>query len=256
MTLHRLIIGFAALSTTLWSVPAPAQPVCGSAADRACIAAEIMKSADATEEKSWRDQTLRDLSASLTYDNKVDEAIALVAKISNPDTQAMTIRTIGMTAALYGKQSPDQLKETFAKLDKAAAGITHPAANAIAYTYIAMAQAFAGLDDDAWATAGAMTNPALKHKAFGETAEIQAERGDIDAAMQSISKIDAASFRNKAYQNVGGILIKAGKYDEALRAFSAIDNPMKRAQGLQDLLKAQEAASRGPRNDQTPAEKQ
>lgn len=250
MTLHRLITGFIALSTTLWYAPASAQALCGSAADRACITAEILKSAKETQEASWRDQALRDLSASLTYDKRIDDAIALVPQISNPDTQAMTIRTIGMTAALYGKDSPEQLKETFEKLNKAAQQIKHPAANAIAYTYIAMAQAFAGLDEDAWSTAGAMTSPELKHKAFAETAEIQAERGDINAAMQSISKIDAASFRNKAYQSVGAILIKAGKHDEALRAISAIDNPMKRAQGLQGLLKAQEEATRGPRNDQ------
>jgi len=255
MTLHRLITGFIALSTTLclsglWFSQAFAQSACSSAADRACITAEILKSAQSVEEASWRDQTYRDLSASLTYDKKVDDAIALVPKISNPDTQAMTIRTIGMTAALYGKDSPDQLKETFKKLSAAAATIKHPAANAIAYTYIAMAQAFAGLDEDAWATAGAMQSPELKHKAYAETAEIQAERGDINAAMQSISKIDTASFRNKAYQSVATILIKAGKYDEALRSISAIDNPMKRAQGLQGLLKAQEEATRGPRNDQ------
>lgn len=254
MTLHRPIITFLVLSTTLWFGQAAAQENCATATNRSCIAAEILKSADEIKEPQWKDVTLRDLAASLTYDKRVDDAIALVPKISNPDTQAMTIRTIGMTAALYGKDSPVVLKETFVKLAAAAATIKQPAANAIAYTYIAMAQAFAGMDADAWATADAMTNPALKHKAFGETAEIQAERGDLSAAMQSIGKIDAASFRNKAYQNIAEILIKKGMYDEALKSATAIDNPMKRAQTLQEILKGQEEKTRGARNDQADKE--
>lgn len=249
MTLHRLFITFLALSTTLWCGGVSAQEQCASASNRACIAQQILDATKSIDEPKWRDATLRDLAESMTYDKRVDDAIALIPKISNPDTQAMTIRTIGMTAALYGKDSPDQLRETFTKLASAAATIKQPAANAIAYTYIAMAQAFAGLDKDAWATAAAMTNPALKHKAFGETAEIQAERGDLTLAMQSIGKIDAASYRNKAYQNVAEILIKKGMYDEALNSAAAIDNPMKRAQTLQEILKAQEEKTRGPRND-------
>src|SRR5690606_35633259 len=147
-------------------------------------------------------------AASMTYDGRIDDAVALIPKIENPDTQAMTVRAIGMAASLYGKLSEGELKAAFEKLGTAAKTIKQPAANAIAFTYIAMAQAFAGLDDDAWATAAAMNNDALKHKAYGETAEIQAERGDLDAAMKSISFIDAASFRNKSYGNVASILVK------------------------------------------------
>lgn len=250
MTLHRLIALLCLLSTALLGISAHAQDApCPSASDRACISAAILKDSAAISDPQWRDQALRDLSASLTYDERIDDAIALVAKIENPDTQAMTIRTIGMTAALYGKDSPEKLKETFAKLSKSAATIRQPAANAIAYTYIAMAQAFAGLDDDAWATANAMQNPALKHKAFGETAEIQAERGDLDAALETIAQIDTASFRNKSYQKVAEILIKKEKYDEALKAAQSIDNPTKRAETMQGILNAQEAKTRGMRND-------
>ncbi|NBX66207.1 MAG: hypothetical protein EBQ96_04340 [Proteobacteria bacterium] len=251
MKLHRFIVFIVSLSTILWAAPVFADS-CQSGSDRTCIANAIIADALATPEVSWRDQILRDVSASLTHDKRIDDAVALVAKVTNPDTKAMTIRTIGMTAALYGKLTPEELKAAFEKLAGAAANIEHPDARAIAYTYIAMAQAFAGLDADAWATAAAMTNPALKHKAYGETAEIQAERGDLAAAMKSIGFIDTASFRNKAYQKVSEILTKKGLYDEALKSTAAIDNPTKRAQALQGLLKAQEEKTKGVRRDAAP----
>lgn len=247
MTLYRLIIFVGALSTGLWAFGALA--ACPSAADRACVTSAILKDSQSIPEPQWRDQSLRDLASSLTYDGRVDEAIALIAKIKNPDTQAMTIRAIGMTAALYGKDSPPQLKITFTKLAKVAETIKQPDAHAIAFTYIAMAQAFAGLDEDAWATSATMTNVALQHKAYGETAEIQAERGDLTAAMKSIAKITTTSYRNKAYENVAEILIKKDQFDGALKAAEAIDNPMKRVQTMQEILKAQEEKTRGVRND-------
>lgn len=248
MPLYRFIALILSLSTALWAGQALADP-CPTGNDRACVADQIIADALATPEESWRDQILRDVSASLTHDNRIDDAVALVGKVTNPDTKAMTIRTIGMTAALYGNRSPEDLKGIFGKLAKAAATIAQPDANAIAYTYIAMAQAFAGLDDDAWATAAAMGNAALKHKAYGETAEIQAERGDLAAAMKSIGFIDTTSFRNKAYSNVAGILVKKGLYDEAYKAANGIDNPTKRAQAMQALLKAQEEKAKGKRRD-------
>jgi hypothetical protein len=250
MSLHRLIWALALLSTALLPAIARAEGEnCASASDRACIAGAILKDAGAIAEPQWHDSALRELAISLTYDKRIDDAVALIPKITNPDTQAMTIRGIGMAAALYSRETPNALKAVFVKLSDAAKGITLPAANAIAQTYIAMAQAFGGLDDDAWATAEAMTNPALKHKAFGETAEIQAERGDVDKAMTSISKIDVASYRNKSYQTVSEILIKQDKFDAALKSAQMIDNPAKRAQALQAILHAQEEKTRGTRQD-------
>ncbi len=222
---------------------------CSSVTDRACIEEKIINDALAATETNWKDQILRDVAASLTYDGRIDDAIALVAKVTNPDTQAMTIRTIGMASSLYGKNSKEQLKAVFEKLTKAAGIITQPDAHAIAFTYIAMSQAFAGMDDDAWATAAAMTNAALRHKAYGETAEIQVERGDLSAAMKSIRFIDTVSYRNKANQSVATILIKKNKFDDALQFAQAIDNPVKRAQTLQNILKEQEETTRGPRKD-------
>lgn len=250
MTLHRLLFTALAFMSALPGLPALAQTeTCASAADRACIARQILTDAEGMDNAQWKDQALRELAISLTYDKRIDDAIALVPKISNPDTQAMTIRGIGMTAALYGRSAPAEMKTTFARLDKAAGAIALPAAQAIAQTYIAMAQAFAGLDDDAWKTASAMTNEALRHKAFGETAEIQAERGDVGKAMASIAKIEVASFRNKSYDKVSDILVKQGKYDDALKSAQMIDNPAKRAQALQNILHAQEEKNRGARQD-------
>lgn len=252
MLLHRLILSIIALSTIfLWDEDARADD-CAAAKDRACVESAIIADALSSPEDSWKDQILRDVATSLTYDARVDDAIALIPKIANPDTQAMTVRAIGMAAALYGKQSPEQMRTVFTKLAKAAQVITQPAAHAIALTYIAMAQAFAGLDEDAWATSAGMENAALRHKAYGETAEIQAERGDLTAAMKSISMIDAVSYRNKAYGNVAAILIEKQMFDEALRAAQAIDNPVKRAQSLQSILKAQEEKTRGTRKDRQP----
>jgi hypothetical protein len=247
MMMHRLFFILFVLSTSLWAGAAHA---CENAAARACIADAIIADAMATTEPQWRDQILRDVSGSLTLEGRVDDAIALVGKIENPDTQAMAVRTIGMASALYGKNTPEQMRDIFVKLKKAASIITQPDAHAIALTYIAMAQAFAGMDDDAWATAAAMTNAALRHKAYGETAEIQAERGDFPAAAKSIGFIDTASFRNKAYQKISEILIKKENFDDALKAAQMIDNPTKRAQAMQELLHAQEKQSRGPRRDQ------
>ncbi len=253
MSLYRTIVTIAALSTGLWANAAYSAPAnCTSASDRACIANRILADADSIIEETWRDQTLRNAASSLTYDGRIDDAIALIPKIKNPDTKAMTIRAIGMAASLYGHDTPVTLRAIFIKLDKAARTITQPDANAIAYTYIAMAQAFGGLDEDAWVTAASMSNAALKHKAFGETAEIQAERGDLAAAMKSIGYIDIDSYRNKAYQNVAEILIKNTRYDDALAAGQAISNPMKRAQVLQAILRMQEEKTRGPRKDVAP----
>lgn len=255
MRFQHLPLLFCFLSTFLWTlvlVPAHAEsPVqhCHDAKDRACVAARIYNDAKNVDNERWHDQVLRDLAASKTYDGDVDGAIGFIKEIKNPDTQAMTVRTIGMAAALYRNDTEAELKSIFKKLDTASSTITQPAARAIAYTYVAMSQAFAGLDDDAWATASAMKNDALRYKAFGETAEIQAERGDIDAAMKSIAMIDTTSFRNKSYQNIASILIKQDMFTQALEAAQAIDNPMKRAQTLQKILTAQEVNTRGTRND-------
>src|SRR5690606_3100787 len=137
----------AILSTALFCAPAMAENArCTDASDRACVIAGLLRDAESVTESRWRDQLYRDAAASMTYDGRIDDAVALIPKIENPDTQAMTVRAIGMAASLYGKLSEGELKAAFEKLGTAAKTIKQPAANAIAFTYIAMAQAFAGLD--------------------------------------------------------------------------------------------------------------
>ena len=204
--------------------------------DKLCIMAEIKKTADTIENKSWRDTAYRELAKSYTYEGHEDKAIALIDEIQTPDTKAMTIRGIGMAAADNKWTDRERYNTLFKNLATEAEKIDHPPSYAIAYTYIAMAQAFAKDDAGAMATAKGMKNDALRHKAFGETAEIQAERGDFNAAMESIAAIDSLAFKNKAYATVATIFTKRGEIQHAYDAAQKIDNSYKRAQVLQTII--------------------
>ncbi|MGB4106891.1 MAG: hypothetical protein WBK55_03750 [Alphaproteobacteria bacterium] len=206
--------------------------------DRACIVDSLREAAGQIETPAWRDQTYRELAKTLAFDGDTDGAIVLIEKIENPDTKAMTIRGIGMAAA-DNKLGHEEYIAVFQKLRAAADKITHPPSYAIALTYIAMSQAFAGDNEGAWKTASEMENEALRHKAYGETAEIQAEKGDYAAASKSIESITSLAFRNKAYGIVSKILADGGKIDAALKAAEAISNPYKKAEALQYVLDKQ-----------------
>ena len=213
--------------------------------DRPCIIENLEETAATIENKSWRDQTYRELAKTLAFDGKNKEAIALIDKIETPDTKAMTIRGIGMAIA-ESKQSREKYLETFIALRAKAEKITHPPSYAIALTYIAMAQAFAEDNEGAWKTASDMKNDALRHKAYGETAEIQAEKGNFEAAMKSIGFIESEAFRNKAYAIVSKIFTETKNEDEvpiyleeALGAAEAISNPYKKAKAIQNILDTQ-----------------
>lgn len=218
-------------------VPVPASAAC-AVTDRACVLKEIEALTDTIDNQSWRDQTLRELAKTYAFEKNIDKAVSLIAKIKTPDTQAMTIRGIGMAAA-FNKLSHEEYETVFQKLRKAAETITHPPSYAIALTYIAMGQAFAGEDEGAWKTASEMTNDALRHKAFGETAEIQAERGAYKAALHSIEQIDSEAYRNKAYNTVSKILADRGHLQEALDAAGKTANAYKRAEAMQYVLDIQ-----------------
>jgi len=206
--------------------------------DRACVLNQIERFAGEIENNAWRDQTYRELAKTLAFEGKLDEAIAVIDHINSPDTQAMTIRGIGMVLAENEGLHP-LMEEGFPKLRTRAETIDHPASYAIALTYIAMAQAFAGDDEGAWSTAADMENDALRHKAYGETAEIQAEQGKFDQAMASIGYIDSLAFRNKAYHTVSKILAEQGHLKQAYEAAMKIDNPYKKAEALQYVLDTQ-----------------
>lgn len=206
--------------------------------DRACVVAELRAAADQIDTASWRDQIYRELAKTIAFDGDVDAAIALLDKIENPDTKALTIRGIGFAVA-DNKLPRAEYDAAFIKLRAAAEKITHPPSYAIALTYIAMAQAFAGDNQGAWDTAADMENDALRHKAYGETAEIQAEHGDFDAAMKSIGYIESEAYRNKAYAITSKLLADAGKLNEALKAAQKISNAYKKASALQYVLDVQ-----------------
>ncbi len=208
------------------------------AQDRACIIKMLISSAEKIEQNSWRDQIYRELAKTLAFDGLYDEAIATLEKIENPDTRALTIRGIGMAVAETGINSVPY-NDVFFKLRQQANAITHPPSYAIALTYIAMAQAFAGDNEGAWETAADMENEALRHKAYGETAEIQAEKGDFIAAMKSISMIESEAYQNKAYSITSKIFADTALYNDALGAAQKVSNPYKRANALQYILDKQ-----------------
>lgn len=223
---------------------AQAKAAC-KAADRPCIISALEKSAAAIENDSWRDQTYRELAKSLAAEGLHDRAIDLVLAIKNPDTQALTVRGIGMAVAANHVKGA-AYDHVFARLREVSEGITHPPSYAIALTYIAMAQAFAGDHQGAWATAADMDNDALRHKAYGETAEIQAEQGAYKEAMKSIGFIDSEAYRNKAYSITSKIFADAGLYDDALGAADGITNAYKKASALQYILNSQQGAEERP----------
>lgn len=231
----QYLVGIAVLAIigSVW--PAQSYAKC-NANDKLCVMAEIKKTAAAIEKTSWRDRAYRELAKSYTYEGHEDKAIELIQMIETPDTQAMTIRGIGMAAADSEWNDKERYDALFKTLSAEAETIEHEPSYAIAYTYIAMAQAFAGDDDGAMATAKSMKNDALRNKAFGETAEIQAERGDYDAAMESVAQIDSLAFRNKAYRVVANIFTKKGELDKAYNTAQKIENTYSKAQVLQTII--------------------
>lgn len=217
--------------------------------DRGCMLDQLGNYAVKIEQKGWRDQTLRELAKSYAADGQIDKAIDLISGISSPDTKAMTIRGIGMELAGLN-YTPEQLQREFAKLSGEAAKINHSPSHAIALTYIAMAQAFAGDNDGAWKTAESMENDALRNKAYAETSEVQAEHGQYDAAIKSIGFIDNEPFRNKAYGIIAKIFADRGLLEESYQSALKITNPYNKTQAMQYMLDRQKAYQRGetPKN--------
>jgi predicted negative regulator of RcsB-dependent stress response len=207
--------------------------------DTSCLMTVTEASIEQITEKRWRNHAYRDLAVSLAYSGDIDKAVTLISKIDNPDTQAMTVRAIGMALANNKDLSDEAYKDVFSKLDNSSKTITHEGARDIAYTYIAMAQAFAGLDNDAMQTTLNMTKPELKNKALGETAEIQAERGDYDEAIRSINAIQSQSFKNKALGLVNDIFVKDEQFDLAYQTAIQITNATRKAKSLQNIIDAQ-----------------
>jgi len=224
------------------SEESPKDPAC-TAKNRVCLVDEMITLAADIKNKAWQDQTFREIAKTLAFDGRFDKAVSLIDKIETPDTQAMTIRGIGMMLAAHNYNA-EELSNKFSALHNKAKQIKHPPSHGIALTYIAMSQAFAGDDKGAWKTCAMMENVALQNKAYGETAEIQAERGNFKAAQKSINNIQSNSFRNKAYETISRILSENGLYDDALSAATAITNSYKKALAIQYLLDKQKPRER------------
>lgn len=188
------------------------------------------------QEPRWRNFAYRDFAESLAFNGDIDAAISIIDKIDSQDTKAMTIRAIGMVLAIHKDLNDDTYRMIFDKLADKATTIEDEGARDIAYTYIAMAQAFAGLNDDAIKTTVAMVNPALKYKAFGETAEIQAERGDFESAIKTINLIDSISFKNKSLETISKIFVEQNSLKKAQILANQITNPTKKASAIQTIF--------------------
>jgi len=203
--------------------------------DAKCMMEAVRQSAQQIKETAWRDAAYRELAKSYASARKFDEAIALIDKIETPDTQAMTIRGIGMAAADL-KLDQKAYDSLFVQLKAKKETITHPPSHDIAETYIAMSQSFAGLYEDSYKTAGAMKNEALQHKAFGEIGEVAAERGDTTQAFKALSQITSHSYRNKSARTISGIFLKEGDIKSAIQTANMIDNDYQRTAALQAIL--------------------
>lgn len=219
-----------------------AEPTICSGTDHACLLKELEKTADGIQEVKWRDISYRELAKSLATDGKFTEAMVVVPKIQTGDTQALTIRGIGMAAAAHNLTA-DQYNALFKSLAEIADKITDQPSKDIAYTYIAMSQSFAKQDAAAIATAKAMTNPALKHKALGEIAEVQAERKDAAAAIATLKQIDSLSYQNKSSRTVTLLLADRALYDEAAKVAQGIENPTLKAEALQYIISKQQTVT-------------
>lgn len=229
---YLFILALTAFSASGWAQEKAA--TCQSS-DRPCLMRQVETLAPQIDKSEWRDQTLRELAKTYAAAGQTDQAISLIGQIENNDTKAMTIRGIGMEAAALN-WSAVQYAPLWKKLEAEAVKITHAPSQGIAYTYISMAQAFAGDDDGARKTASTMENAALRNKAYGEAAEIQAGRGDLASAVVSLDAIDSTPYRGKQLDIVSRIFLDKGMTAEAYDCASRIDNAYLKAKAIQRIL--------------------
>ncbi len=205
------------------------------AMDRPCLLKELEALIPTIDNANWRDQTYRELAKTYTYEGQTQKALALISKVQNNDTRAMTIRGIGMAAA-SSKLERTAYNALWPALAAEAEKINHAPSKAIAYTYIAMSQTFAGDDDGARATAAKMENAALRNKAYGEAAEIQAERGDLKNVLVSMAAIDSPPYRDKEFDIVSRIFLEKAYVAEAYECAKRIEVPYLKAKSIQRIL--------------------
>jgi hypothetical protein len=221
-------------------LPAQAQVAAAAckADDKTCLIKTLESLTATIPGDSERDQTWRETAKLMTAAGMVDEALTIIPKIKTPDTQAMTIRGIGMAAAEL-KLPKEKQDAVFKQLRVEADKITHAPSHAIALTYIGMSQAFAGDDAGAMATSASMTNAALRNKAYAETAEIQAERNDLPAVLRSIAAIDDNGYKDKELFIITKIFSDRKEYAHALEIAKLVVNPYQQSQAYLYILTKQ-----------------
>ncbi|MCB9988941.1 MAG: hypothetical protein H6868_06355 [Rhodospirillales bacterium] len=209
-----------------------------AAKDTACLLKELETVSEKIDEARWRDQTYRELAKLLTHEKKTDEALALIEKVENSDTRAMTIRGIGVAAA-ETDLSDTEKKALYDSLILAAQEIESDASRPIALRYVAKGQVLAGFDDDGRATTVSIDNLSQRDKAYEEIAEVEAKQNKLDQALQSIAGIESPPYRDRARSAVSRIFAGKGQYEEALTAARAIENAYTRADALRLILTKQ-----------------
>ncbi len=235
MRIVALFLLFMALSPPLQA--AENKPCAGE--DKLCLFDMLEQSTTAVTEQSWQESTWREMAKLLTHQGQEARAVSLISRIKSPDTQAMTVRGIGIAAAEDGWIDRARYDALFTHLKAEAAKIADPPSNAIAMNYIADAQALSGDDAGSMETALSMANPEMRNKALYDSAKYQAEGGRLGAALAGIAAMDDPAFRNKAWRAVSKIFADAGDYDNALRAMEPMDNAYQKAQAVLYILTKQ-----------------
>lgn len=237
MPINLWVVLLALLISTAQPALAQDAPVC-AATDKTCLIKTLEGLTATIPGESERDQTWRETAKLMAAAGMIDEAVAIIPKIKTPDTQAMTIRGIGMATA--GLKLPKEKQDAlFKQLRAEADKITHAPSHAIALTYIGMSQAFAGDDAGAMATSASMTNVSLRNKAYAETAEIQAERNDLPAVIKSINAIEDSGYKDKELFIITRIFSDRQQFPHALEIARLIGNPYQKSQAYLYILTKQ-----------------
>ncbi len=206
------------------------QPLCDTAT-KECLLKTLENTIPDITDQKWKDKSYREYAKILAANDKIDEAIALIEKISGPDTKAMTIRGIGMEASKLN-WADNRYTNLFNRLYEEAQKIEHKPSHDIALTYIAMGQAESKQDDAAIQTALIIDNAALQHKALGEIAETQSMRKDHNKALNTLDKISSTAYKNKACRTVSELMANDNAFEAAFEAAQKIDNAYIKAESL------------------------
>jgi predicted negative regulator of RcsB-dependent stress response len=232
----RLLIVLFTISCFLYSPYALSQQINCDRENHTCHYEALLQTVKDIENTKWKDQTYKDVSVLLTSSNQPLKALKTLNLISNPDTKAMAIRACAKVVAEHDsyKKNASQL---FEQLITSADSIEHPPSKAIAYTYIAIAQAEYGAFPNALNTASLMHNESLKNKALAEISKIMAQRNQFNETIEALSSIQSEHYRDKTSLSISKIYSENNQYDEAMKIMSMIHNPYQKSQSLLAIIK-------------------